>query len=143
MNKENQITALLGWLVIIGPLHMIEQLIFGIDKFYDMRKAFAGYYRWFDNPDYGTVTLITFFGGLFFLCVYAMDKRGRWRSSVAVLFALLCIGEIHHPVMTLVRGAYNPGLITAIPFIAVGPLLIRAVLMKAKTAPRKTQVGVA
>jgi hypothetical protein len=27
-----------GWLVIIGPLHMCEQLLFGIDELYELKR---------------------------------------------------------------------------------------------------------
>ena len=34
-------------LIIIGPLHMAEQLVTGIEEFYAIRQFFGGYYAWF------------------------------------------------------------------------------------------------
>jgi hypothetical protein len=133
MSNKN-IAKLFGWLAIIGPLHMIEQLVFGIDELAELKPLLAGYYSWFADPDFATVLLVTIFGALFLLCVYGAAAGGRWLTAIATLIAIMCLGEIHHVVKAVTRVTYNPGLVMAIPFVAIGVLLIRTMVRQRGSA---------
>ncbi len=56
-----QINRLFLLLVIVGPLHMAEQLLTSIEEFYSIRSVLASYYAWFApaSADAATVILIT------------------------------------------------------------------------------------
>jgi hypothetical protein len=122
----NSVKTLLGWLAIVGPLHMIEQLIFGIDEIYELKRLLAPFYARFQNPDYGTVVLVTIGGASIFALFYMLEAQGRARRAAVMILALLCVGEFHHVVKAIVRSQYNPGLAMAVPFVAIGVLLFRA-----------------
>jgi len=117
-----------AWLVIIGPLHMAEQLLMGINELYEIKRFMAAYHSWFRDPDYGTVVLATIGGTLILLLAYGLLLGGRWRLLAVGFFGVLAVTEMHHIVKTLIHGAYWPGTATAIPFVAVGVLLLRGVV---------------
>jgi hypothetical protein len=130
----NSVKTLLGWLAIVGPLHMIEQLIFGIDEIYELKRLLAPFYARFQNPDYGTVILVTIGGASVLTLFYTLEAKGRARRTAVMILALLCIGEIHHVVKGVVRFEYNPGLVMAVPFVAIGVLMIRALRLESRAA---------
>lgn len=57
----NRINTLFLLLIVVGPLHMIEQMLTGIEEFYWLRERLQGYYAWFApaSADLATVILIT------------------------------------------------------------------------------------
>ena len=117
-----------GWLVIIGPVHVGEQLLFGIDELTEIKRIVAVYYGWFRDPDCGTVVLVGITVTLVLLMVYGLLVGGRWPLIVAGFFGVVGVGEVHHLVKTLLHLSYFPGTVTAIPFMAIGVLLLRAVV---------------
>jgi hypothetical protein len=117
-----------GWTVIIGILHMSEQLLFGLDELQELKGFAATYYGWFNNTDYATVILVTTMFSLVNLIVYALLIGGRWRLIAIGFFALVALGEIHHIVKSVMHASYFPGTVTAIPFVAFGVLLLRALV---------------
>jgi hypothetical protein len=125
MNK-NGIATIFGWLTIVGPLHMIEQLIFGIDGLAKVKGVLAVYYSWFTNADWATVLLVSFAVTMWLITVYAAIKGGRWLNGVAIFFALICLAEIHHLLEAVAHGGYSPGMVTAVPFMGLGVLFLRA-----------------
>jgi hypothetical protein len=124
--KVNDITWLFGLLVIVGPLHMIEQMLFGIDELYEMKRLVAMYHSWFSNKDVGTVVLVTIAGASVLLMMYGLIRGGRWRLAVVGLVGLLSAGEAHHVVRVVLSGHYNPGVITCVPFATIGVFLVYA-----------------
>jgi hypothetical protein len=116
------------WTLIIGPLHMGEQLLTNIAELHELKGFFAKYYTLFRDPDYGTVVLVTIGFTLVNLIVYGLLAGGRLRLLAVGFFALVAIGEIHHIAKTVVNFAYFPGAVTAIPFFLFGLLLLRAVV---------------
>jgi len=117
-----------GWLVIIGPIHMAEQVWFGLDELEELRGMMAAYYSQFLNPDLGTVALVI--GAVTFVQVllYAMLVGGRWKLLAAGFFGLAGVGEVHHVVKTLLHGDYFPGCVTAFPYMAIGVMVLLAVV---------------
>jgi len=116
-------------LTIIGPLHMAEQLLTGIDEFYAIRELLAGYYSWFDPAaaDHATVILITIVWTLCSLLFYSLLHDGPARLIVPAIFGVFGAQEVHHVVESVQKGAYDPGVITCVPYAVVGVLLVAAV----------------
>ena len=117
-----------GWLLIIGPIHMSEQLMTGIDELQELKGFAAKYYSLFRDPDYGTVVLTMIIFSLVNVIVYAMLMGGRARLIALALFAMVGLGEVHHIAKTIVHLAYFPGTVTSIPFVLFGALLFRALV---------------
>jgi hypothetical protein len=112
-------------LTIIGPLHMGEQLLTGIDEFYSMRVLFGGYYALFPPPlaDHASVILITITWTLVSVLFYSLLHDGLPRLIVPTIFGLFGATEIHHAIESLLKLSYDPGVITCIPYSVVGALL--------------------
>jgi hypothetical protein len=65
-------------LIVIGPLHMGEQILTSIEEFYAIGGLLASYYLWFDPAlaDRATVMLITFVWTMGSLLMYALLRQG-------------------------------------------------------------------
>lgn len=122
-------TKLLFWLMIIGVLHMSEQLLFGVEELQLFKPMVADYYEAMAaiGADRATVILVTvvvtFFTGL----CYAMLAGGRLRLVALGFFGVLGAGEAHHVIQAIVEGGYDPGLLTCVPYSWVGVLMLIAV----------------
>jgi len=115
-----------GWFIVILVLHLIEQLIFGIDELQEVKRIGAAYYSMFSNPDYGSVIAIGAVVLLVVCLLYSTLTTSKWRFTAFVFFGLSGIVEIHHVVKTVLHASYFPGAITAIPFVVIGAMLLRA-----------------
>ena len=125
--NSSQILRWFGLLVAIGPVHMAEQMISGLDTLDELRVFTSGYYSYFTNPDIGTVTLVILIVTFVQLLVLATLAGGRWRLSVAAFFGFMGLVETHHIVQTVVRAAYFPGVITSIAYVWFGVMILRCV----------------
>jgi hypothetical protein len=116
-------------LTIVGPLHMAEQLLFGIEEFFSIKAYVASYYTWFAPAaaDHATVILITVVWTMTSLLFYALLREGTPRLMVLGLFGLFGAQEVHHVIEALAKGGYDPGVITCVPYAAVGFLLLESV----------------
>ena len=117
-----------GWTAVIGPIHMCEQLLFGIDEVDELKGFADSYYSLFSNPDYGTVLLVTISFSLINLIVFGLLKGGRAALAAMGFFALVSVGEMHHIIKTIVHASYDIGTTTAIPFVIFGVLLSREIV---------------
>lgn len=126
MNRLNKLFLLL---VVVGPLHMIEQMLTSIEEFYWLRGRLEGYYAWFApaSADLATVILITVVWTKVSLLFYALLVGGTARLLVLALFGLFGASEVHHVIEALAKGGYDAGVITSIPYAAVGCLLVAKV----------------
>ncbi len=115
-----------GWTAVIGPIHMCEQLLFGIDQLDELKGFADSYYSMFSNPNYGTVLLVMLSFTLINLIVYSFLKGGRWPLVAIGLFAFISVGEVHHILKTIINGSYDIGATTAVPFFLFGVMLSRA-----------------
>ena len=135
-----------GWIALIAPLHMFEQLIFGIGELAALKRILAHYYCWFQQPDYGTVLLVTLFGSLMFGLTYGILAGGLLKELSLSVWALIAIGEVHHIIESLNALRYTPGAATAIPYVTFGALLMAAIFrehrarVKAGPSPRLQQI---
>jgi hypothetical protein len=132
-----RIRTLFLWLVVIGPLHMAEQMLTSIEEFYSIRGLTARYYALFDPPmaDHASVLLITIVWTTVSLLVYAVLKEGTHRLVVMGLFGVFAATEVHHIIESLIKVAYDPGALTCVPYAAVGCLLTAAVAREFSRQP--------
>jgi len=124
----NDIRYWFACLFVILPLHGIEQFLFGIDELYELQGQMAAVLGLFPNRDYGIVFMVFACVYLVMLMVYGQMVGGGWRLFAPAFFGVSGLIESHHIIKTVVRLDYFPGALTAIPFVAVGLLLLRAVV---------------
>lgn len=134
MNRTQKLFLLLG---LTGPIHMIEQMIFGIDEFYMLRESLGGWYALFpaEAADHATVGLITLMGTVFTTLFVALAAGGKARLVVLGFFGLFGVSEIHHLVEALVRHAYDPGLVTSLAYVGFGAALFASVVSDWRRTP--------
>jgi hypothetical protein len=115
-------------LTIVGPLHMAEQLLFGIEEFFSIKAYIASYYTWFEAAaaDHATVTLITVVWTMTSLLFYALLREGTARLVVLGIFGLFGVQEVHHVIESMQKWAYDPGVVTCVPYAVLGALLLSA-----------------
>ena len=126
-------TVWFGWTVVILVLHMSEQLLFGIGELAPLKRILTVYYGWFQQPDYGTVILVTVLATLINLLFFGILCGGLWQRISVGVFGLIGITEVHHIIETIYAGHYTPGTVTAVAYVVVG--IRSCVLSCASTAP--------
>ena len=118
------------FLLLTGPIHMAEQLATDIEEFFMIRRnVIEPYFSMFSatDADWATVLLITMTGAVLSAAFYALAAGGRLRLAALALFGLMGAGEIHHVLEALASGAYDPGVITSLPYCWSGCGLLAAV----------------
>ena len=125
------------WLLIIGPVHMGEQLLTSIEEFYMLREQLGGYYALFEPAfaDSASVILITIVFTFISVVSYAAMLGGRARLAVAGLFGLMGVMEVHHVFGSLAKAAYDPGVVTSLLYFAAGCLMVREVWREWRDEP--------
>jgi hypothetical protein len=125
----NRLNSLFLLLVVIGPLHMIEQMLTSIEEFHWIRRQVESYYALFEpaSADLITVILITVVWTKISLLFYALLAGGTAKLVVLALFGLFGVSEAHHIVETLAKAGYDAGVLTSIPYAVVGSLLVAEV----------------
>lgn len=136
--SPRQLIRWFGCLVLTGPIHIAEQLMFGLDTLDELKGITASYYSHFSNADVGTVMLVIFVVTLVQSLLLATLAGGRWRLSVAGFFGVAGVAEVHHIVQTVWHGSYFPGAVTSIAYIWVGVMILRAVVREWKPAQSMT-----
>ena len=136
----NRIRTLFLLLTIVGPMHMAEQLLFGIEEFFSIKGYVASYYTWFEPAaaDHATVILITVVWTMTSLLFYGLLREGTARLVVLAIFGLFGAQEVHHVIESFQTGAYDPGLLTCVPYAVLGALLLSAVWREFKHGSRAT-----
>src|SRR5262249_5426987 len=114
-----------GRTVAILAVHMSEQLMFGIGELAPLKRPVAAYYTWFKQADYGTVALVTVVATLINLLIFGILTGGLWREISIGIFGVISVSEVHHLMETAQAGC-TPGTIKAIPYVAVGVVMLRA-----------------
>jgi len=76
-------------LIVIGPLHMAEQLVTSIEEFYSIQHFFAGYYAWFPPAaaDRASVILITIIWTICSVLLYAVLRDALAADEVKKHFS--------------------------------------------------------
>jgi hypothetical protein len=121
--------------MIIGVLHMSEQLVFGVEELQLFKPMIADYYEAMAGigADKATVVLVTVVVTFFTALCYAVLAGGRLRLVALGFFGVLGAGEGHHVIQALVQGGYDPGLLTCVPYCWVGVLMLIAVWREYRT----------
>ena len=117
-------------LTIVGPLHMIEQMLTRIDEFHAIRRFLAGsYYSLFDPAaaDLASVMLVTIVWTVTSLLFYAVLREGTPRLLVMGTMGVFGVTEVHHLIESIAKVSYDPGVITCLPYAIVGGYLVSAV----------------
>lgn len=120
----------------IGAAHMGEQLLFGIEEFYMLRRQVERWRALFPPVlhDHANVILITLVFLFVSMLIYAAMRGGKATATAMLLFGILGVSEAHHWIEALTARAYDPGLVTSLPFALVGGLLAREALVGRKQA---------
>ena len=117
------------WLTIVGPLHMTEQMITGINEYHMIKEQVGFYYALFapQDTDWATVLLITIVWTFVSLLFYAVLRGGKAMLAVMGFFGFFGVTEIHHVFEQMAKTSFEPGVLTSIPYCAVGVLMMIAV----------------
>jgi hypothetical protein len=83
--------------------------------------------------DVASVLLITIVWTIVSVLFYALLCEGNARLLVLGSFALFAATEIHHVVESILKSAYDPGVITSVPYAVLGYLLLVAVAREFKS----------
>jgi hypothetical protein len=129
-------TLWFGCTALMLPLHMSEQLLFGIGELAMIKHVLAAYYAWFQKPDYGTVILVAIVGTLVCALTFAILVGGIWKDISLEVWSMVAIGEAHHIIESVSAGHYTPGTATAIPYVVFGLLLLRAIIRERRSQVR-------
>ena len=129
-------TRLYAWLKLLTALHIVEQLIFGMQDLHDLQHMLAIYETWFRSSCTAIAILTTITGALAVLAVRCIVEGGFARFVTMFALGLPTIGEVHHLVATTRAGHYMPGTVTAVPSIVCGVLFLRALIKEYR--PSKT-----
>ena len=130
----------LGWLLVIVPLHGIEQFLTGFDELYELQGQVGAVLNLFADRDAGIVFMVFAVVFLVMTFMYCSLHSGRSRLIGFAFFAVSALIESHHVIKTLVHLDYFPGAVTAIPFAIVGGLLLRAVIRNWRSIGAATPV---
>ena len=124
-------------LLLSGPIHMAEQMAFGIEEFHMIRRTVINpYYSWFPaaQADFASVLLITSVGAVLSLIFYALMSGGAARTIALAAFALFGISEIHHVVEAIAKAGYEPGVVTSVAYCWSGCSLLSALWAESRLA---------
>jgi hypothetical protein len=124
MDRIRQLFLLVAFL---APLHMLEQLAFGLGELEQLKTGLAAYYSLFADASRASVVLAALVGGGLMLLAYGLLAGGVPRLLATGVFALMAIAEGHHIVTAFVRASYDPGVITSVPLVTLGLLLLVAI----------------
>lgn len=118
-------TRLYAWLKLLAVLHIVEQLIFGMQDLHELQHMLLIYENWFASSGKATAALIAISEGPAILGIRCIISGGFARFAAMFVLGLPTIGELHHLVATVQFRHYTPGTVTAVPSI----ILQRAVLV--------------
>lgn len=126
---SRKLTSLFLMITVIGIVHMGEQLATGIEEYYMLREQIGGWYGLFPLQLAGeaSVTLITIVFATVSAMFYALMRGGRAAVIAVGVFGVLGVSEAHHWIEALMKGAYDPGLVTSVSYVWVGVLILAEV----------------
>ena len=115
-------------LTLIGPLHMTEQMMTGIEEYHMIKEQIGGYYALFSpqDTDWATVLLITIVWTFISLLIYAVLRGGKSMLAVMGFFGFFGVTEIHHVFEQMAKTTFEPGILTSVPYCAIGVLMMIA-----------------
>jgi hypothetical protein len=125
----DRIHRLFLWLTVIGPLHMVEQMLTSLEEFHMIQGLMASYYGWFapNRADLASVVMITMVWTLVSVIIYALLRGGAAMRAVMYVFGVFAVTELHHVQEAIGKGGYDAGVLTCVPYAWAGALLLKAV----------------
>ncbi len=124
----------IGAIGVIDLLHLTEQMLFGLSELDRLKRALTLYYGHFHQQEYGTVALAMIASALLFSLIFAAMAGGAGRLIAGGFVGVIAISEAHHLIEALRARHYVPGSFTAIPYVAAGLMLFRALRREDATA---------
>lgn len=126
-NRPSGLQPLFLAIIVVGVLHMGEQLLFGIEEYYMLRDAVGHWHGAFPPTwsDQASVLLITIVVTGLSLVLYALVRSAGAARWVVGAFGLLGVTEAHHWLESIAKGGYDPGLITSVAYVGIGALILR------------------
>src|SRR5262245_9907506 len=121
------IPKLFLWAIALIPVHIAEQLLFGIDELYELRAQAWALVSWLPDPDYGIVVQVGIVTTLVLALCWAFMVGGMPRMIASAFFGLQFMVESHHVIKTIVYGAYFPGAVTATVIVGLGAMIVASV----------------
>src|SRR5262249_8131812 len=121
---------------LLAVLHIVEQLIFGMQDLYALQRMTSIYESWFASTTPAMAVLFTIVMALAVLGVRCIINGGFARFISMFLLGLPTLGELHHVIETLRALHYTSGTVAAVPSIICGVLFLRALLQEHR--PSKT-----
>ncbi len=131
------------WTIVVMVLHMAEQLATGLVELDRLKRGIAQFTQLFANADVAVVILVTIGAALIYLAMLGLLRGGRARFVTLEILGAFSLLEIHHVVETVISRAYTPGLITSVPYVVFGVLLMRAARDEFRDEPRVSREAVA
>jgi hypothetical protein len=130
----DRIRRLFLLLALVAPLHMLEQLAFGNGDIARIRVALDRFYALFANADQAAIVLTTTIGGSLLFLAYGLLAGGAARLISLGVIAVMSLAESHHIAETFAQAAYNAGVITSVPFVTLGVLLLVTIRIEYRRA---------
>ena len=121
-------TRLYAWLKLLAVLHIVEQMIFGMQDLYELQHVISKYESWFSSTTTAMVVLVTIVMALAALGARRIIGGGFARFVTMFILGLPTIGELHHVIETLRARCYTAGTVTAVPSVICGVLFLLALL---------------
>ena len=109
------------------PVHIAEQLVFGIDELYELRQMAWDMVSFLPDPDYGIVVQVGVMTTLVLALCWSFMVGGMPRLVAAGFFGLQFMVESHHIVKTILHGAYFPGAVSAVVIVGLGAMIVTSV----------------
>jgi hypothetical protein len=94
-------TRLYAWLKVLTVLHIVEQLIFGMQDLRQLEHLFAIYESHFNDTNRSIAVLVTISAGLLAFAIRCILKGGFARFITMFVLGLPTIGEFHHLLETM------------------------------------------
>jgi len=129
-------TRLYACLKLLTMLHIVEQLIFGMQDLHELQHLMAVYENHFGDTNGSLAVLLAIAAGLAALVIRCILKGGGARFAAMFILGLPTIGELHHLFETVQTSHYSPGAVTALPSVICGVLFLRALVKEYR--PSKT-----
>lgn len=112
----------------LAVLHIVEQLIFGMQDLESLRHMIVVYDGLFSDTRMAIGSLVTIGAALVSLGIFCILRGGRARFLTLITLGLPTIGEVHHLFATVHARHYTPGTVTGVPSLICGLLFLRALV---------------
>jgi hypothetical protein len=115
----------------LASLFLAITAVTDIEEFYMLRQGLGGWDMFPTSlADRASVLLVTIVFLTVSFLLYALMRGGRAALVVLGLFGLLGVGEAHHWIEAIAERAYDPGLVTSVPYVWIGTLILIEVALE-------------